>query len=58
MSKKYSEVIAIGIAGDNIENVSVKVYYVYGSTDDTYKLVKKYTTLDFLESKKRFWGIL
>jgi type I restriction enzyme M protein len=54
MSKKYSEVIAIGIAGDNIENVSVKVYYVYGSTDDTYKLVKKYTTLDFLESKSAF----
>lgn len=54
MSKKYSEAIAIGIAGDNTENVSILVYYVYGSTDDTYKLMKKYTTLDFLESKKAF----
>lgn len=54
MSKKYSEVIAIGIAGDNAENVSIKVYYVYGSTDETYKLVANYTTLDFLESKKSF----
>jgi len=54
MSKKYSEVIAIGIAGDNANNVNIKVYYVYGSTDETYKLVDNYTTLDFLESKKSF----
>lgn len=54
MSKKYSEVIAIGIAGDNASNVNIKVYYVYGSTDETYKLVSDYTTLDFLESEKSF----
>jgi len=54
MSKKYSEVIAIGIAGDNESNVTIKVFYVYGSTDETYKLVENYTTLDFLESKKSF----
>lgn len=54
MSKKYSEVVAIGIAGDSADNVSVKVYYVYGSTDETYKLVANYTTLDFLGSKKSF----
>lgn len=54
MSKKYSEVIAIGIAGDNSENVSIEVYYVFGVTDETYKLVAGYTTLDFLESKKSF----
>jgi type I restriction enzyme M protein len=54
MSKKYDEVIAIGIAGDNAKNVNIKVYYVYGSTDETYKLVNNYTTLDFLESKKSF----
>jgi hypothetical protein len=54
MSKKYNEVIAIGIAGDNVNNVNIKVYYVYGSTDETYKLVDSYTTLDFLDSKKSF----
>jgi type I restriction enzyme M protein len=54
MSKKYSEAIAIGISGDNPNNVKIKVYYVFGSTDETYKLVESYTTLDFLESKKSF----
>jgi len=54
MSKKYSEVIAIGIAGDNANNVNIKVYYVFGSTNETYKLIYNYTTLDFLESKKSF----
>ena len=54
MSKKYREVIAIGIAGDNAKNVCIKVYYVFGSTDETYKLIENYTTLDFLESKKSF----
>lgn len=54
MSKKYSEAIAIGIAGDNLENVSIEVYYVFGATDETYKHVSSYTTLDFLESKSSF----
>jgi type I restriction enzyme M protein len=54
MSKKYSEAIAIGIAGDNPNNVTIQVYYVFGATDETYKLVETYTTLDFLESKKSF----
>ncbi len=54
MSKKYTEAIAIGIAGDNPSNVKIQVYYVFGATDETYKLVESYTTLDFLESKKSF----
>lgn len=54
MSKKYTEVIAIGISGDNATNVKIQVYYVFGATDETYKLVESYTTLDFLESKKSF----
>lgn len=54
MSKKYTEAIAIGIAGNNTSNVTIKVYYVFGATDETYKLVESYTTLDFLESKKSF----
>ena len=54
MSKKYKEIIAIGISGDNATNVKIQVYYVFGATDETYKLVESYTTLDFLESKKSF----
>lgn len=54
MSKKYTEAIAIGISGDNTTNVKIQVYYVFGATDETYKLVETYTTLDFLESKKSF----
>ena len=54
MSKKYTEAIAIGISGTNASNVTIKVYYVFGATDETYKLVESYTTLDFLESKKSF----
>ena len=54
MSKKYTEVIAIGISGDNKTNVKIQIYYVFGATDETYKLVESYTTLDFLETKKSF----
>ena len=54
MSKKYSEVVAIGIAGDSEDNISIEVYYVFGATDETYKLVSNYSTLDFLENKSSF----
>lgn len=54
MSKKYTEAIAIGISGNNTNNVTIKIYYVFGATDETYKLVESYTTLDFLESQKSF----
>ncbi|WP_428224405.1 HsdM family class I SAM-dependent methyltransferase [Flavobacterium sp.] len=54
MSKKYTEAIAIGISGDNASNVKIQVYYVFGATDETYKLVASYTTLDFLESEVSF----
>lgn len=53
-SEKYSEVIAIGIAGDNAENVKIGVYYVYGSGENTYKHMPQYTTLDFLENSASF----
>ncbi|MBF0806253.1 MULTISPECIES: class I SAM-dependent DNA methyltransferase [unclassified Streptococcus] len=53
-SGKYSEVIAIGIAGDNAENVAIKVYYVFGSAPNAYKSLDSRTSLDFLETKKSF----
>lgn len=53
-SGKYQEVIAIGVAGDNSENVQISVYYVYGSGDDTYKFMSNYNTLNFLENDVTF----
>ncbi|MCE2706661.1 MAG: SAM-dependent methyltransferase [Proteobacteria bacterium] len=53
-SGKYHEAIAIGIAGDSDDNVEVKIYYVYGSGEHSYKLLKNVTTLDFLENQKTF----
>jgi type I restriction enzyme M protein len=52
-SDKYDEVIAIGIAGDSDEDISVAVYYVFGSSAEP-KLMTEYKTLDFLENKKTF----
>lgn len=53
-SGKYSEVIAIGIAGDSKETIQIKVYYVYGSWENSYKLLENISTLDFLENKNAF----
>jgi len=53
-SGKYHEAIAIGIAGDSDETIEIKVYYVYGSGEQSYKLLTNVTTLDFLENKQTF----
>jgi hypothetical protein len=53
-SGKYHEVIAIGISGDSEETITLKVYYVYGSGEHSFKLLKNVTTLDFLENQKTF----
>lgn len=53
-SGKYTEVIAIGCAGDNEQNTKISVYYLFGSSDGAYKEMTEYTTFDFLENKKTF----
>ena len=53
-SDKYHEVIAIGIAGDSDDAIEIKVYYVYGSGDRSFKLIENVTTLDFLENEQTF----
>lgn len=53
-SGKYHGVIAIGIAGDSEEAIELKVYYVYGSGEHSYKLIENVTTLDFLENEQTF----
>lgn len=53
-SGKYHEVIAIGIAGDSEDSVEIKAYYVYGSGEQSFKLIESVSTLDFLENKQTF----
>ncbi len=53
-SNKYKEVIAIGVAGDNEENIKIEIYYVYGTSIKNIKKMENYETFDFLENKKSF----
>lgn len=49
----YKEIIAIGIAGDNSQNVRVKITCVFADSSLAYKEIK-HTNLDFLENAKSF----
>lgn len=53
-SGKYKEVISIGIAGDSESNVTINVFYVFGSADNAFKELTDIVTLDFLESAESF----
>jgi len=53
-SGKYKEVVAIGVAGDNEENVKIDVYFVYGTLFKTVKRMTKYTSFNFAENKDSF----
>ena len=53
-SGQYHEVIAIGIAGDSDDTIELKVYYVYGSGEHSFKLLENVSTLDFLENQQTF----
>lgn len=53
-SGKYHEVIAVGIAGDSVGTIQLKVYYVYGSGEHSFKLLESVKTLDFLENGQTF----
>ena len=53
-SGQYKEVIAIGIVGNSEETIKLKVCYVYGSGDTSYKLLDNISTLDFLENESTF----
>jgi len=49
-SGKYKEVIAIGVAGDDDENVQISVYYVYGYSEDAVKSLPECQNFHFLEN--------
>jgi type I restriction enzyme M protein len=51
---KYHEVIAVGIAADCVKTIAIKVYYVYGFGETSFKFLEKITTLDFLENTQTF----
>lgn len=53
-SEKYHEVIAIGVAGDDSENISIDVYYVFGASEKAYKKIEACNTFDFLENQATF----
>ena len=53
-SNKYKEVIAIGVAGNNEENIIFNIYYVYGSSMKSIKNMDNYKMIDFLENEKTF----
>ena len=53
-SGKYHEAVAIGIAGDSEENLQICVYFVWGSSELTFKFMDNYKTLNFLENKNSF----
>lgn len=50
-SKKYNEVIAIGITGESEEEIKISVFYVFSATIQPKHMVK-YTNLNFLQNKK------
>lgn len=52
-SKKYNEVVAIGISGESEEEIKVSVYYVFSATLPP-KFMSKYTNLNFLQNKQSF----
>lgn len=52
-SRKYDEVIAIGISGDNEDNIKTSVYYVFSSSFSP-KRMSGFTTLDFVQNQESF----
>lgn len=52
-SKRYDEVIAIGISGDNEDNIRISSYYVFSPSVPP-KEMPDYTTLDFVQNQASF----
>lgn len=56
-SKKYNEVIAIGISGESEEDITISVFYVFSASIQPKRMVK-YTNLNFLQNNKSFEAFL
>lgn len=49
-SKKYTEAIAIGISGEDDDNIKISTYYVFSPSIEP-KFMRNYNTLDFVQSE-------
>ncbi|WP_297195508.1 N-6 DNA methylase [uncultured Campylobacter sp.] len=54
-TNKYKEVIAIGVAGDNSENIASKILYVYNTNTYTESKSKNYSFLENEDSFNAFY---
>lgn len=52
-SKKYNEVIAIGISGESTDDIEISIYYVFSPSLPPKKM-KKYNNLNFLQNRDSF----
>lgn len=52
-SKKYDEVVAIGISGDSENNIRISVYYVFSPTIEPKEMLD-YTSLNFVQNSESF----
>lgn len=52
-SKRYDEVIAIGISGEDDSSIKISTYYVFSSNIEP-KYMQDYSSLYFLENKESF----
>lgn len=53
-SGHYKEIIAVGVAGDNTENVEIAVYYVFGTSAKSYKYIPNIKNFNFVANIKNF----
>lgn len=56
-SKKYGEVIAIGVSGESEEEIKISVFYVFSATIPPKRMVK-YSNFNFLQNKNSFASFL
>lgn len=52
-SKKYDEVVAIGISGEDDDHIKISVYYVFSATIQP-KFMRDFSSLDFVQNSDSF----
>lgn len=56
-SKKYNEVIAIGVSGEDEQSIKIPIYYVFSATVEP-KYMESYKNFNFLENEASFHNFL
>lgn len=57
-SGNYTEVIAVAVAGNSEDDIQIGVYYVYGSAENSFKLLQTIKNFNFLENSTAFNAFL